>query len=286
MEKVITPEERIRRAEERYRERQRQSGIKVSSDNVNIGIGRSVSLYKKLFIKIGICLVTCVIFYLIKNNSYVFSEAVLTQAKNFLNYDMNLQGIYEQMTKQWGNIQAPAIVETNQEETTEENVVNETEPASETVTEENIETPPENHPLTREEENIAFVENQVHLIVPVEGQVSSWYGTREATEVVSGNHKGIDIAAEEGTKIVAAMDGVVTISSMEGSYGGHIQITQGEISTLYAHCKTLYVKEGETIKQGQEIAEVGQTGNATGPHLHFEILRGEETINPQKVMDI
>ena len=282
----MTPEERIRRAEERYRDRQRQGGIKVSSDNVNRRSGRSIRLYKKICIKIGICFIMCLLFYMIKHNSYVFSETVLTNTKNFLNYEMNFQGIYEQICQQWGDVATTGILETNSVQETPENVINETQAVEEIITEENIEVVLETSPLTREEENIAFVQQEVQFLIPVQGQISSWYGTREATEVVSGNHKGIDFAAEEGTKIVAAMDGVVTISSMEGSYGGHIQITQGEISTVYAHCKTLYVKEGDTVKKGQEIAEVGQTGKATGPHLHFEVLRGEETINPQKVMDI
>jgi len=278
MERVLTPEERIRRAEERYRQRQRQ-GIKVSSGDVNIGIGKTVSLYRKLIVKIGICLVTCLIFYLIKNNSYVFSDAVITQAKNFLNYDMNFGAIYEQVAKNWGTIQLPLVKDIEENEASEEQ-------NHEEMKEEEKQEAEETKVLTREEENIQYIKNTVPMIVPVQGRVSSWFGEREATEVVSGNHKGIDIAADEGTKIVSAMDGVVTISSMEGSYGGHIQITQGEVSTLYAHCKTVYVKEGDEIKQGQEIGEVGQTGNATGPHLHFEILRGEENINPQKILDI
>lgn len=283
MERVITPEERIRRAEERYRQRRSQTGIKVSSDTVNVGIGRTVRLYKKLIVKIGICLVTCWIFYLIKHNSYVFSESVITQAKNFLNYEMDFQGMYEDITKQWGGFLAPMIQEEQKEEQeANEEQVNEEAVIENTMSEENT----EGTVYTKEEETIAFIKQQVSFILPVQGTVSSWYGPREATEVVSGNHKGIDFAADEGTKIVSAMDGTVTISSTEGSYGGHIQITKGEVSTLYAHCKTLYVKEGDTITQGQEIGEVGQTGNATGPHLHFEVLRGEENVDPQKILGL
>jgi len=282
MERVITPEERIRRAEERYRQRQRQTGIKVSSDTVNVGIGRTVRLYKKVIVKIGICLVTCWIFYLIKHNTYVFSETVITQAKNFLNYDMNFQGIYEQIAKKWESF-VPSVVEEEQKEEHTQAESEENQEQEEAITEN---TTIQENVYTKEEENIAFIKQQVQWIVPVQGTVSSWFGPREATEVVSGNHKGIDFAAAEGTKIVAAMDGTVTISSTEGSYGGHIQITQGEVSSLYAHCKTLYVKEGETVSQGQEIAEVGQTGKATGPHLHFEVLRGEEHVDPQKILGL
>ena len=102
---------------------------------------------------------------------------------------------------------------------------------------------------------------------------------------MSKNHTGIDIAANTGTKIVAAMEGTVTVSSTTGDYGYHIKITNGDVSTLYAHCSKLYVKEGDVVTQGQEIAEVGSTGKSTGPHLHFEIMRGQTYINPRNILE-
>lgn len=58
------------------------------------------------------------------------------------------------------------------------------------------------------------------------------------------------------------------------------------MSIIYAHCNNLYVKQGDKITQGQEIAEVGSTGNSTGPHLHFEIRISERTVNPQSILDL
>ena len=81
------------------------------------------------------------------------------------------------------------------------------------------------------------------------------------------------------------MDGKVELASSEGDYGNHLKITNGEVMTLYAHCKTLYVKEGEEIKQGQQIAEAGATGNVTGAHLHFEIRRNNRYVNPEYVLN-
>ena len=66
--------------------------------------------------------------------------------------------------------------------------------------------------------------------------------------------------------------------------GNHIEIQNEDVTCLYAHCKTIYVKEGEEVKQGAEIAEVGQTGRATGPHLHFEIKVSERLVNPEYVL--
>lgn len=66
--------------------------------------------------------------------------------------------------------------------------------------------------------------------------------------------------------------------------GNHVYIQNGDLITLYAHCKTIYVKEGENISQGQKLGEVGATGKATGPHLHFELRREGRTIDPEYIL--
>ena len=81
------------------------------------------------------------------------------------------------------------------------------------------------------------------------------------------------------------MEGEVTLVSDEGGYGNHVYIQNGDVVTLYAHCKTIYVKQGDKIAKGEQIGEVGDTGNATGPHLHFEIRRENRIVNPEYVLD-
>ena len=76
------------------------------------------------------------------------------------------------------------------------------------------------------------------------------------------------------------------LNSEEGDYGKHLKIQIGNVSIIYAHCNQLYVNQGEKVVQGQEIAEVGSTGNSTGPHLHFEIRYQERTVDPQKILDL
>lgn len=66
--------------------------------------------------------------------------------------------------------------------------------------------------------------------------------------------------------------------------GNHVKITSKDVTTLYAHCKTIYVKEGEKVTQGQQIGETGSTGNVTGPHLHFEIRRNNEYVDPDLIL--
>ena len=129
-----------------------------------------------------------------------------------------------------------------------------------------------------------YIKQNYNLILPLKGTISSRFGPRTATEIVSANHAGIDIAVNEGTVFVASMEGKVTFVSSEGGYGNHVYIENNDITTVYAHCKTIYVKEGDVISQGQQIGEVGQTGNATGPHLHFEIRKENRVVNPEYIL--
>ena len=80
------------------------------------------------------------------------------------------------------------------------------------------------------------------------------------------------------------MEGKVTYVSSEGGYGKHVYIEKNDVTTLYAHCSSIYVKEGDNIMQGQQIGEVGQTGNATGPHLHFEVRKENRVVNPEYIL--
>ncbi len=87
------------------------------------------------------------------------------------------------------------------------------------------------------------------------------------------NHDGVDWGCGVGTPIYAADGGTVTYAGWFGGYGLYIEISHGSgVSTAYAHCNDLYVSVGEQVYQGQQIASSGNTGNSTGPHLHFEVM--------------
>ena len=113
--------------------------------------------------------------------------------------------------------------------------------------------------------------------LPVAGTITSPQGYR--TDPITGEvsyHSGTDIAVPEGTPVLAAADGTVTIAnaldSWGGSYGYHVKLDHGGgLTTLYAHCSSICVTAGQQVKAGQVIAYVGHTGRATGPHLHFEV---------------
>lgn len=117
---------------------------------------------------------------------------------------------------------------------------------------------------------------------PVKGTyISSRYGD---TEGRGNGHCGLDIAAPKGTKILACGDGTVKLASESYyGYGKLVIIDHGNgVQTYYGHCSKLCVTTGQKVKAGDKIAEVGATGQATGPHLHLEVRINGKTVNPQK----
>jgi len=115
---------------------------------------------------------------------------------------------------------------------------------------------------------------------PASGTLSSTYG-RRSTSVGSVNHKGIDISGPSNTPIFAADGGEVIFSGWNKSYGYMVQIRHDNgHETLYAHCNSMLVSEGDLVAQGQEIARMGKTGTATGVHVHFELLINGKNVDP------
>ncbi|MGE5554097.1 MAG: murein hydrolase activator EnvC family protein [Betaproteobacteria bacterium] len=118
---------------------------------------------------------------------------------------------------------------------------------------------------------------------PVRGQITSDFGWRVHPIFRSRRfHSGLDIAAAYGVPVTAAAGGTVILSGWVGGYGKTVIIDHGGgISTLYGHNSSLLVKVGETVRAGQTIAKVGSTGYSTGPHVHFEVRKDGETVDPR-----
>lgn len=117
---------------------------------------------------------------------------------------------------------------------------------------------------------------------PVTGRVSSRFGMRHhPIKKKPTFHQGIDIAAPKGRVINAAISGKVAFAGKKNGYGNLVIIKNGIYETRYAHCNTLKVKTGAQVKAGIQIATVGRTGMATGPHLHFETRINGNPINPE-----
>jgi len=133
------------------------------------------------------------------------------------------------------------------------------------------------------------------LIWPVETRsISSAWGPRMRSKVIRvknhnkkkrvryrGSHKGVDLNAPSGTSVFAAMDGQVVAVGRQRQYGNFVTIDHGNgVVTHYGHHRINLVEVGDVVRRGQKIAEVGRTGNATGPHLHFELRMDGSQRNP------
>ena len=300
MERAMTVEERIRRAEEIYERRKRNEGLTVIQEKESKkekNEKKDIKLLKKMVIQLMICICIYLVIYTIQNKQYIFSEDFINKVNEIISYDIDFKKLYED-SKNFIMGMFNKENENQNESQNESQENNETNVTENTeinngiggAVEENIEETlqvEENQNLSQEEQDILNVKNTTSFIKPVEGTISSVYGYREtATGTVPKDHTGTDIAAITGTKIKSATDGQVVLASEEGDYGKHIKVQIGEVSIIYAHCNSLYVKEGDMVTQGQEIAEVGSTGNSTGPHLHFEIRISERTVDPQKILEL
>ena len=289
MERAMTVEERIRRAEEVYERRKRNEGLTVINENEGIkkekNEKKDIKLLKKMIIQLLICIFIYFVIYTIQNNQYIFSEDFINKVNEIISYDIDFEKLYEDGKNYIMTFFNQESEEEQSDDTDVEEDINGIGGAEEEITEETSEDETQN--LTQEEQDILDVKNTTSFIKPVEGTISSSYGYREtATGSVPKNHTGTDIAATTGTKILSATEGQVVLVSEEGDYGKHIKVQIGEVSIIYAHCNSLYVQEGDMVTQGQEIAEVGSTGNSTGPHLHFEIRYSERTVDPQKILEL
>ncbi|UCE04707.1 MAG: peptidoglycan DD-metalloendopeptidase family protein [bacterium] len=119
------------------------------------------------------------------------------------------------------------------------------------------------------------------------GRVTALYGNmKDPYEQKIVHHNGIDIAAPKGTKVYAAADGKVEIATYEKGPGKHILLQHDDgYQTFYSHCDSILVQKDQHVKSGEVIAYVGETGRATGPHLHFEIRKNEVPQDPQEYID-
>ena len=123
-------------------------------------------------------------------------------------------------------------------------------------------------------------------IPPVKGIITSACGER--VNPILGkreNHNGLDIAVAEGTAVIAVKSGKVTEVRTSATYGKLLEYeTTDGYTVMYAHLSKVLVQEGEQVKQGQKVAESGNTGLSTGPHLHYSLWKGEKLLDPMEYL--
>ena len=124
--------------------------------------------------------------------------------------------------------------------------------------------------------------------VPVNGRITSQYGYREHPTIGRHSiHNGVDIGADSGAAVCAFAAGRISQVGENDDYGKYIYIDHGNgIETFYAHCSSILAEEGEQVMAGDSIARVGQTGKATGPHLHFELRFNGTYLDPIHYIDL
>ena len=296
MEKTITVEEKIRRAEEIYNRRNGNKYIYPETKKQ-----KGPSLAKRMTKQIIICILIYGIFYAVSNKEYLTSPEFLSQIEQKAEQNETTKKAYN-----WTKQQIQSCInqineknqtnqkdKANQGETTEEQPKegqgesqngehkveqetsqnNDQKEEQQTSNDENIggavEETAENE-QTQEQKDVEKIKNTTTFIKPIEGTISSTFGWRTpTTSTVPKYHTGVDIAAKTGTIIKSATEGKVVLASSEGDYGKHYKIQTDDLIIIYAHCSKLYLKEGENVSQGQEIAEVGSTGNSTRATFAF-----------------
>lgn len=311
----MSEEEKIKKAEEISARRNNR----IPANNINSYHRKKLSRLSKVFIQVICSICIFGIFYFINQNNSLALEKI----RPVFSEDTDFVQIYNKIDELIKNISNSFNSEKNNVENgTDENGANQNnqvnneikennnevvENIDEEVKEEQVngegvnegEQPTENQnenvgigggdegvAESETDQDISYIKANASFIKPVNGCITSAYGKREPTEIISANHEGVDIGANSGTEIVASMSGIVELVSNYGDYGNHLKITNGEITTLYAHCSSILVNQGDYINQGQKIATVGSTGRATGPHLHFEIRRNNKTVDPQKILEL
>ena len=270
MERALTPDEKIRRAEEIYARRNSQRE-RTTVAKVNVNDKNDLKLFKRIFLQITICVLIYIIFYLIQTTNYVFSDEVLTKTREILTYDINFNNIYNQIINTF-NIHSKTENETennnieNDETNQEENISEDEDNTVENKLEEgtlsvtDVKDSNDKSTASQMDLDVQEIKQKCSFVQPLKGVVTSEFGEREVTaKEVTPEHYGIDIAANEGTNIVSAMDGKVTVASYNSEYGNFIKIVKDDVMTVYAHCKKLLVETGDNIKQGDVIATVGST---------------------------
>lgn len=128
---------------------------------------------------------------------------------------------------------------------------------------------------------------ELETVTPVLGHLHSEYGYRDSP--INGKyqfHGGVDIGGEMGDPIAAFAAGTVEYIGEDDSYGLYLQLDHGNgVKSFYAHCSKIVVSKGQTVELGEKVAEVGSTGDSTGPHLHMEMKYNGMHLNPAYYVD-
>ena len=276
MERLISDEEKIRRAIE-ISQRRNNGYYRTESTRVNVNDKRNYKLFKRMILQIVICLLIYSVFYLITSTNYVFSEQVIKSTNEILNYDINFQEMYNSLMNFINNdkeskqtvedntkvLQSNNLIQASNEEVmnnTQSNTTISNNMSTNTVKEQSNKENEKKKEYNEKNKETSKKKTQMELDAeevkkvckftkPLSGKITSEFGEREViAKGMTSDHKGIDIAANSGTNIKAAMAGTVKVAEENSEYGKFIKIVNGDVMTVYAHCQKLKVKVGNKVK--------------------------------------
>ena len=281
MEKILNDEEKIRRAEEIYFRRNNQTYPIRKKEDKKIKNAKT-----RLLLNMLVMFNLAVIVFCIQNKDFIFTKEFIKKMdeynSNMTGKILNVFGSFfeeENNNNTINNNENVLITNEKQNVVEMQNVIDENNGVKNNL-ENTISS------INEMEMDISNLKVAYKFINPLQGTLSSGFGARQSKyQNVTGYHTGVDIAADSGTPIVASMEGIVELVSDEGDYGKHVKIRCNNVYTLYAHCSKIFVKEGQIVASGQKIASVGNTGNSTGPHLHFEIRVEDRFVDPEKIIN-
>lgn len=269
----MTVEEKIRRAEEIYN---RRNGNQYTYQNCKSKQRKGPSLMQRMIKQIIICFLIYGIFYVVTNREYFLSQEFQTKVEQLASQNEITKNAYEWIKQYVQKYLNNSNKDDEKQENTAENTINDSEnqqDVSKITNNENIGGPTEEvqeNEKSQEQKDVEKIKNTIAFIKPIDGTISSTFGWRTpTTSTVPKYHTGLDIAAKIGTIIKSATDGKVILVSEEGDYGKHYKIQIDDVVIIYAHCNKLYLNEGDSVYRGQEIAEVGSTGNSTRTSFTF-----------------
>ncbi len=281
MDRILNDDEKIRKAEEIYFRRNNKIPAKKIANSKSV-----YSLKNKMLLNLLVMFNLAVIVFAFQNKDDIFKVEFLEKLNTYnLNVGIKIKELLKNgEISEDNNIGTIENEEPNYDSSNNEEIINTENNLEENVVE-NLEEKISS--ISEMEIDINNLKSAYSFAKPLSNyQVSSVFGSRESEyQNVNGYHTGIDLAAESGKTINASMEGIVDLVSKEGDYGKHIKIRCNNVTTLYAHCSKILVKEGQIVAQGQPIAQVGSTGNSTGPHLHFEIRIDSRFVDPSKIIE-
>ena len=257
MERIMSTEEKIKRAEEIYN-RRKSNHIMTGTTKVNISEKKDIKLFKKMIIQIIVCLAIYSLFYIVKNNNYIFSEDFINKTKEVLAYDVNFQEIYSKLMEKIpkGPNNSEEINKDENKQETEQNIESVEKSNEENgiggAEKENEETNNEDIiQLSQMEQDALSIKNSISFIKPIEGTITSKFGWRNpSTVTVPKYHTGLDIANIAGTKIKSATDGDVILSSSTGDYRKPFKNTNSGCNNYLCTLQKNKCKAGRTCYSG------------------------------------